>query len=294
MSRALSSPEHITAIERWGRRHGRLVLALVLAGAAALAGWALTRPGMPLGPTDLTWHRMQVNKDFYVGIDPSYPPFAEWTPDAIVGIEPDIARELGRRLGVETSILIMGYDGLYDALYTGEVDLILAGLRVDPLYTEWVHYSPPYFDAGQVLVSRAGAPYANMDALDGKWLAVEIASAGDRAAQRWQRRLDSLFIRRVLLPEDALRAVEAGEVDAALVDTISARLYLHDHPDLVRAAGTTVPDEYVIALRDANYRLIEAVERALAEMRTDGTLDAIIEQWLGPDSPAQGETDASA
>lgn len=294
MSHALPSLSPIAAIKRWGRRHGRLKLALVVVAAAALAVWALTRPGMPLGPADLTWHRMQVNKDFYVGIDPSYPPFAEWTPEAIVGIEPDVARELGARLGVNTSILIMGYDGLYDALYTGEVDLVLAGLRVDPLYTEWVHYSPPYFDAGQVLVSRADAPYPNMDALEGKRLAVEIASAGDQAAQRWQRRLDSLFIQRVLLPEDALRAVEAGEVDAALVDTISARLYLQDHPGLVRAAETTAPDEYVIALRDANYRLIEAVEDALAEMQADGTLDAIIERWLGPDSPAQGETDASA
>lgn len=294
MSCALPSRRHITAIDRWPRRHPRVALALVVAAGAAIALWALTRPGMPLGPTDLTWHRMQINKDFYVGVDPSYPPFAEWTPDAIVGIEPDIARELGARMGVETSILIMGYDGLYDALYTGEVDLILAGLRADPLYAEWVRYSRPYFDAGQVLVSRADTRYDEMDELEGKWLAVEIASAGDQAAQRWQRRLDSLFIRRVMRPEEALAAVEAGEVDAALVDAISARLYLQDHPTLVRAAETTVPDEYVIAMRDANYRLIDAVEQALAGMQADGTLDRIIENWLGPDSPAQGDADASS
>jgi len=292
MSRTLPLPRWTRALKAGSRQHPRLTFALLAALAAAIALWTLTRPGMPLGPIDLTWHRMQVNKDFYVGIDPSYPPFAEWTPDAIVGIEPDIARELGARMGVETSILIMGYDGLYDALYTGEVDLILAGLRADPLYAEWVHYSPPYFDAGQVLVSRADAPYKTMDALNGKWLAVEIASAGDQAAQRWQRRLDALHIRRVMLPEEALAAVEAGEVDVALVDTISAREYLQGHPGLVRAAETTAPDEYVIAMRDANYRLIDAVEKALAEMRADGTLNAIIERWLGPSAPAQGESDA--
>lgn len=273
--------ESLARFWRWIGQHPRLA-AGALALLAALSGlWALTRPGMPLGPVDLTWHRMQVNKDFYVGIDPSYPPFAQWTPDRIVGIEPDIARELGRRLGVETSILIMGYDGLYDALYTGEVDLILAGLRVDPLYAEWVHYTAPYFDAGQVLVARRDAPYQDMVALDGKTLAVEIASLGDQTAQRWQRRLDRLGIVRQMLPQDALAAVERGEADAALVDMISARLYLSEHPALIRATATTAPDEYVIAIRDANYRLIDAVERALSDMRADGTLDRIIGEWLG-------------
>jgi len=38
--------------------------------------------------------------------------------------------------------------------------------------------------------------------------------------------------------------------------------------------------------------LIDAVEKALAEMRADGTLNAIIERWLGPSAPAQGESDA--
>lgn len=281
-------------VRQWARRHPRWTVALTAGMAALLALWVLTRPGMPLGPIDLTWHRMQVNRDFYVGIDPSYPPFAEWTPDAIVGIEPDIARKLGERMGVETSILIMGYDGLYDALYTGEVDLILAGLRADPLYAEWVHYSPPYFDAGQVLVSRADAPVGEMAALDGKRLAVEIASAGDQAAQRWQRRLDTLHVERYLLPEDALVAVERGEVDAALVDAITAREYLRTHSGLVRAAEMTAPDEYVIAMRRANYRLIEAVEASLADMQADGTLDAIIEQWLGPEPSTQGERNASS
>lgn len=83
-----------------------------------------------------------------------------------------------------------------------------------------------------------------------------------------------------MLPQDAMAAVERGEADAALVDTISARLYLQEHPALVQAGGTTAPDEYVIAIRDANYRLIDGVERALDDMRADGTLDQIINAWL--------------
>ncbi len=269
---------------RWKRQNtiGAGLAALIALGAAL---WALTRPGAPLGPLDLTWRRVQINRDLYVGLDPSYPPFAEWTPDGIVGLEADLAREIGRRLGVETHILIMGYDGLYDALYTGEVDMVIAGLIPDPAREDWVHYSAPYFDAGQVLVFRAGEPCEEMDALEGKTLAVELASAGDLEARRWARRLHALAILRVMSPREALGAVQDGRADAALVDTISAARWLCNYPELARAPKTSAPEPYAIALRKGDFRLVEETERALAEIVTDGTLSALIAQWLGVCGP---------
>jgi ABC-type amino acid transport substrate-binding protein len=271
------------SIVRWRgriRRHPRVTLVVLIAVALLVTGWALTRPGAWLGPQDLTWHRIQVNRDLYVGIDPSYPPFAEWTPEQIVGLEADLAREIARRLGVKPQILIMGYDGLYDSLYVGQIDMAISGLHVDPGRTDWVHYSRPYYDAGQILVSRTDAPVQTIRQLDGKTVAVELASAGDMAAQQWQRRLHALHVERFMLPDDAMQAVQTGDADAALVDTVSARLYLERHDGLAMAAKTAVPDGYVIAMRRQNYRLTSAVDRMLADMTADGTLDAIIARWL--------------
>jgi ABC-type amino acid transport substrate-binding protein len=264
----------------WTRHHPRLTLIALLMLTPIVLGWRLTRPGARFGPQDVTWIRVQANKDLYVGLDPDYPPFTEWTPEQIDGIEADIAREIGARLGVKTQILIMGTDSLYDSLYTGYVDLIISGLHVDPTLENWVHYTRPYYDAGQILVSRADSPIGTMRALDGRSVAVEIASQGDLAAQHWQRRLHALDVQRYLLPDDAMSAVLIGHADAALVDTVSARLYLDQHDSLVMAPKTTVPDDYVIALRKANFRLIDAVERALNDMIADGTLDAIVNRWL--------------
>jgi ABC-type amino acid transport substrate-binding protein len=262
--------------------HPRLAFAAITISLILLliAGWLLTRPGALFGPNDGTWLRSQINKDLYVGLDPNYPPFTEWTPDQIIGIEADIAREIGDRLGVKTSILIMGYDGLYDSLYTGYVDMIISGLQADPAYQEWVYYTRPYYDAGQILVSRVDAPIDDMRDLDGKTVAVELASVGDLAAQRWTRRLHALDIQRHLLPDDAMHAVQSSEAEAALVDTVSARLYLNDHASLRMAPDTTVSNDYVIALRKANFRLSKEVDQALADIIADGTLDAIIARWL--------------
>lgn len=276
---------HTIRVYRWASAHPRLALTVIAIPITFLviAGWLITRPGALFGPEDGTWYRSQINKDLYVGLDPSYPPFTEWTPEQIIGIEADIAREIGDRLGVKTSILIMGYDGLYDSLYTGDVDMIISGLHVDPVYQEWVYYSRPYYDAGQILVSRVDAPINTMRDLDGKIVAVELASAGDLAAQRWTRRLHMLDIQRYMLPDEAIHAIQVGEVDAALVDTISARLYLADpasQNNLRMAPETTISNGYVIAMRKANFRLNEEVDQALTDMIGDGTLDAIIARWL--------------
>jgi polar amino acid transport system substrate-binding protein len=158
--------------------------------------------------------------------------------------------------------------------------MLISGLLVDPAYKEWVYYTQPYFDAGQILVSSANAPVQNIRELDGKTVAVEFASAGDLAARRWERRLNHLSILRLTLPDEAMHAVQTGEAGAALVDTASARLYLKDNPDLVMARRTTLAQGYVIALRKGNFRLTRAVDRALADMIADGTLDAIVARWL--------------
>jgi len=265
----------------FARRYPRPVLIVLIALAVLILAQLLMRPGARFGPTDLTWIRVQANQDIWVGLDPNYPPFAEWTPERIEGLEADIAREIGDRMGVKTNILIMGSDSLYDSLYTGDLDMIISLLVVDPtLSEEWVHYTRPYYDAGQVLVSRADAPVDHIRALDGRSVGVELASPGDIAAHRWKRRLHTLSIQRYMLPDEAMMAVQSGEVDAALVDTVSARLYLKTHADLVMADKTTVSEGYVIALRKANFRLIDAVERALDDMIADGTLDAITARWL--------------
>jgi polar amino acid transport system substrate-binding protein len=265
-------------IKQWIWRYRIGILASITSVAVLFTYWLVTYPGARKDPT---WHRVEVNHDLYAGLDPNYPPFAQWTEDDIEGLEVDIAREIGRRLGVnKTDIWPMGPDDLYDALHTGSVDFIISGLQVDPGMGDWVYYTQPYFDAGQVLVSRQDTPVQSMRDLDGHILAVEIASSGDSAAQRWERRLHSLTIRRCLLPDEAMQAVENGEANAALVDTISARRYVKDHPNLVIARQTTVSENYVIALRGKDFRFAEEVEQALRDMKKDGTLDEIIARWL--------------
>ena len=202
---------------------------------------------------DDAWDRVREVGVLRVGMDASFPPFETIAADGtLVGFDVDLARELGRRLGVEIQFVAnLPYDGLYDALAVGRVDVVISALVVNPARMADFAYSASYFDAGQVLVVRDGEsrtgeacpePVDGTDRghlarledgctmdrghlarlEDGCTLAVEFGTRGDLEARKWARRLSALKVVPYQTAAEALAAIRAGEADAALVDHVSA------------------------------------------------------------------------
>jgi len=230
-----------------------------------------------------TLQEIQERSTLYIGLDPSYPPFeALASGGELYGLDVDLGRELAGRLGVESNFVLLSYDGLYHALDVGQVDLLISALVVEPGRMDDVAYSNSYFDAGLVLVRFAGAAgeLTEMGALLGQTVAVEYATEGEVEARRWGRRLGDLTVRPLTTAADALTAVRSGEADLALVDGISARLYLRDYPDLVLAPELVTSQPYAIVVRADDRSLLRAVNDAMEGMAVDGVLDAILARWL--------------
>ncbi len=245
--------------------------------------------GACVGEAD-DWERIRARGALQIGMDASLPPFAAVAPDGtLVGLDVDLARELGRRLGLEVEFVAnLPYDGLYDALAVGRVDALISALVVNPERLDAVAYSMPYFDAGQVLVVGAeSAPITGMADLSGRTLAVELGSRGDEAARSWADRLDDLTLVPCQTAAEALARVAAGQADAALVDHVSAlaagaRPYPAQGSPLTIAGEPIVEEPYAIAVRAHNRALLSAVNQALSAMKSDGTLEGLVTKWLMP------------
>lgn len=229
------------------------------------------------GSPDYTWQRIQDGGTLVVGVDPSIPPFAFFDGDELTGLDVTLAQALGDEFGVPVRLALVTYDGMFDALYTGQIDLIVAALRPDTNRSKQVFYSQPYFDAGQVVVGLNHQLPIHLDDIAGQRVAVEFATAGDLATRPLA---ESLAITSVLSVEDAIQAVLNGTVDYAVIDTISARLATRDYPQLQVGANPIVVDPYVIAIRRSDWRLYIALEAILDQWKADGTLDQFIRRWL--------------
>jgi ABC-type amino acid transport substrate-binding protein len=269
-------------------RSGWWAVALAAAALIGVALWLL----LPVWPeaVDPTWERILETGTLRVCTDPSWPPFESVNEGTgqIVGFDVDLAGRLAERLAsdvgaqptVHAEIVTVGFDSLYDALLTGRCDVILSALPYEPARTRDVVYSVAYFNAGLVLVTRQGTPAIEaLEDLEGRTVGVEwgFVPEGDTKQKEFLRRL---AVRRYDTADDVLRALDAGEVDAAIVDRITALAYLRDCGGLTLVGEPIYDVNYVIPVRPDSFRLLAEINRVLLEMREDGTLRALQERWF--------------
>ncbi len=231
---------------------------------------------------DRAWERVQAAGAIRVGLDAAYPPF-EFIDEAtgeIVGFDVDLAREIGRRLGLEVYFTNITYDGLYDSLLIGSVDVLISALVAVPELAGKASFTTPYFNAGDHLVVPSGSPVRGMEDLEGLTLAVEYGSGGDVEARAWQRRLNDLSVERFASPDEALTAVREGRADAALIDGIAARLGMAQHPGL-RVVASVNEALFAAAVHPDSDVLLGEINRVIKEMMADGTVEGLIKRWLG-------------
>jgi polar amino acid transport system substrate-binding protein len=92
--------------------------------------------------------------------------------------------------------------------------------------------------------------------------------------------LRHLAARRYDTADDTLRALQAGQVDAAIVDRITALAYVKDCGGLIFVGEPIYDVNYVIPVRPDSFRLLAEINHVLLEMREDGTLQALQERWF--------------
>jgi len=229
-------------------------------------------------PSGETWARVQNAGILRVGLDPTYPPFENADGGQLEGYDVDLARTLAEEMGVEAEFVYFGYDGLYDALATRQVDVLLSALVIQPERTRDFAYSEPYFDVGQRLVVPAGSPVQNIDDLSGLSIAVELGAEGHVQATQLARRLPNLEIITFDTAGEALAGVANGESAAAIVDNIAA--LIHPDPNLHIISLPVTVEPFALVVRIDDEQLLRELNQALSRLEENGRLESIRQAWF--------------
>ena len=274
----------------WRTRSGRVVL--LLAALAVMAGGMWVGRGA-LGARDRTWTRIRETGVWRVGMDPSFPPFEnlDVTTGEPAGFDVDLARALAGQWGVRVEFVGVGFDQLLDAVAAHRVDSALSALPVAMHRTREMQFSEPYIEAGMVLALPAGSALQTTvaasrglpdTALAGLRIAAEWGSEGDALARGLQTRAAG-NLKLVLRDstEAALRAVIAGEADAAIVDAIGLALFDRGTGRLVAVDPPLRSEPYAIVVPMDTPELLRQINEGLAALQADGTVREIRQHWLG-------------
>lgn len=215
-----------------------------------------------------------------VGVDTSFAPFAMDTGGTLIGLDIDLAQAIADEMGIPVRFVPLGFDGLYDALITGQIDVLISALVVNPARMDEVRYARHYFDNGLLLIDEADTDIAQIQDIPDHSIAFEFGSIANAQVRAWSRRLPAFETQPYELPHYALDAVRLGQADVALVNGTAYHLYRREHPEWqpeIHPYSNTFYAPAVRLDREATWIWINAIMNTL---HRDGRLDAIVARWL--------------
>ena len=213
-----------------------------------------------------------------------FPPFESMDDKSgePVGYDIDMSKGLAEHMGLEVNWLpSQAFDSLVPTIKTGgTADIAIAGMTITSARQEEVDMSDPYIDSNQSLVTKVGSK-ETMESLDdaSKKVAVQAGTTGEE----WV--LENLTNATAVPLDDiisAMTGVQTGSYDALVTDLPVASYQIkNSFADLQIVESIPTGEQYGIAISKDNPALTAAINEALAEMKTDGTMDDIQVKWFG-------------
>lgn len=118
-----------------------------------------------------------------------------------------------------------------------------------------------------------------------KTIGVQLGTTGDIYAS--DKEADGCTIERFNKGTDAVQSLKQGKVDCVIIDEQPAKAFVSKNDDLTILSDEFVTEEYAICVSKDKKELTEAINGALAELKTEGTIDAIISNYIGDETKGQ-------
>lgn len=215
--------------------------------------------------------------------DPSFVPFEMMDQETgeMVGFDMDILHEIADRAGFEVDLRTMDFNGIIPAVQTGNVDLAIAGITITEEREEIVDFSDPYYDSGlRILVDANNDEVEEISDLEGMRIGTKIGSTSYDFLQ--EKLGDNAEITPYPGSSDMYMALLGGSVDAVFYDAPNVGYFAQTKGEgRVKTVGPLYEgQQYGIAFTNGS-DWVEPANKALAEMREDGTYDEIHTKWFG-------------
>ena len=209
-----------------------------------------------------------------------FPPYEYHDNNTIVGIDADICAAIAEKMGLELEIEDIAFDSIIPEISSGKADIGAAGMTVTEDRKQNVDFSETYAKASQVIIVTENSEVKGFDDLKGKKVGVQTGTTGDIYVTG---DLGDECVERYAKGMEAVQALSQIKIDAVVIDGEPAKKYISEVPGLKILDESYTDEEYAIAIRKGNTELLDAVNKAIGELKADGTLDAIVAKYINAD-----------
>ena len=123
-----------------------------------------------------------------------------------------------------------------------------------------------------------------VDDIKGKKIGVQIGTTGDIFASDYEGDEFGTVIERYNKGTDAIQALKNGKIDCVILDEQPSLAYTARNTELKILEEEFAVEEYAICINKSNTKLKDNINEALSKLKEDGTLEQIIDNYVGDDS----------
>src|SRR5918999_4168019 len=217
-----------------------------------------------------------------VASDIAYPPFEFEKKGKPVGFDIDLMREIGKRAGFTPEFQNVTFDGIIPGLGNNLYEAGASAFTITKAREKKVDFSDPYFNADQSLMVQSGSPIKSVDDIGDGTVGVQLGTTGELKAKevKEQGKITG-EVRTFDTITDAFAALENGQIGAVINDfPVSAYKAKTGGGTLEIVQNIPTGEQYGIAF-PAGSDLLGPVNKALEDIKKDGTYAELYEKWLG-------------
>ncbi|MGO2672756.1 MULTISPECIES: transporter substrate-binding domain-containing protein [Psychrobacter] len=224
-----------------------------------------------------------------IATESSYKPFSYTDADGkLIGYEIELVDALCAQMKAECEVISQDWDGLIPGLNAQKFDAAIAGMSITPERKEVVDFSDPYFHSGIILIGKKGDDLA-IDSLKGQPIASQRSTV---ASQYLQDEHSDADIKLYDTQDNAYLDLTSGRVRGMMSDKVTGIDWLKTEAGQnYEVKGNEISsndDAMGIAFRKGD-PLVAKFNKALSELKANGTYDQITGSYFGTSSTAAAQ-----
>ena len=223
-----------------------------------------------------------------IGVEGAYPPFSYTTADGkLEGFDIDIAKALCKAMGVEIKLVPQDWDGIIPALLAKKYDAIIASMSITEERKKKVAFTNKYYQTPAKFICKKGmVKEFSPEVLKGKTVGVQRATIHDNyITDNYGKDVE---VKRYSTQDEAYLDIAAGRVDFLLADSVALSdgfLKKPEGKDFEFVGPDLTDPKWFgqgsgIACRKRDKDLVEMFNKAIKQIRADGTYKAIQDKYF--------------
>lgn len=225
------------------------------------------------------------DKVIKVGTSGGYHPFTfKNESDKLDGFEIDVWNAIAEKIDYNIEFVVSDFSGLFGMLDTGRIDTIANQITITPEREKKYLFATPYVYSGaQLIVKDDNSDIVDLNSLKGKKVGVSLGSNYEQIIKKFD--IDNDI--EVITYQDftgSLQDVALGRIDAVMNDKLAGAINIIDSGLGLQLGGQPIKplkNSFPFIVTDENRELVSIIDKAIHDLKNDGTLTDISNKWFG-------------